>query len=136
MAIRRLSWQAALAALLFLLAACSGSTPTPQAPPMEQFKATPVGTLMPAPQAYKSYTLPPNMSGVMFVNGMGDLLKVAVKDSITDIPIESAFLFILAPGTYSFYIYQPGLNPVIHNETTTAGKIRYIYYFPYKQGQP
>jgi hypothetical protein len=114
-----------LFALMFL-ASCQ--SPQPSVPPASEFRIPAVGT--PLPGGHEEALNPDiasSTSGVLFVNQTGLRMQVAVSDTIATIPLGEDFLFILPPGTYQFYLYQPDLAPRIHTETTTAGKVRYVY---------
>ena len=67
------------------------------------------------------------VSGVLMVNQTGAQVQVVVSATIATIPAGSSFLFVLPPNTYQFYIYEPGVAPWVHTETTLRGKMRYVY---------
>jgi hypothetical protein len=107
-----------------LLVACSvNNIPAP-----EQFRATPVGTPLPPGADRQPVQIAGDTSGVLFTNQSSKPIKVAINESIVDIPVTESFLFILPPGTQQFYIYELNENPKAYSETTQAGKVRYVYY--------
>jgi hypothetical protein len=114
--------------LLVLMFLVSCQSPQPSVPPASEFRIPAVGT--PLPSGHEEALNPEiasGTSGVLFVNQTGLHVQVAVSDTIATIPVGEDFLFILPPDTYQFYLYQPDLAPRIHTETTTAGKVRYVY---------
>jgi hypothetical protein len=119
-------WIVATVIGLAVLAGCTSSIP-----PASQFQIPAVGTPMPGghEEAVKP-DLSLDTSGVLFVNQTGVRVQVVVSSTIATIPIGEDFLFILPPGTYQVYLYQPNLAPLIHTETTTGGKLRYVYLTP------
>jgi len=114
---------------LFVLVGCLAKG-TSQIPPSSQFRSPAIGTPMPATINATQIRLPPNSSGVLFVNQTGNPVRVAVSDTITTIPAGQSFLFVLPANTYQFYIYEVGISPKARTERTEEGKMRYIYLLP------
>ena len=104
-----------------------GCNSQPPVPPAEQFKQVPIGTAMPYEKYSAPVNLPPGMSGAMFINQKSSNIQVAVSDTITTLLPSQAFLFILPPGPYQFYIYQPDASDSVRAETLEPGKVRYVY---------
>jgi hypothetical protein len=107
-----------------------GCNSLPPVPPAEQFTQMPVGTPIPYDQHGAPVTLPPGMSGAMFINQMNTPIRVAVSDTITTVVSSQAFLFILPPGAYQFYVYEVDGPNSARTETLTPGKVRYVYLLP------
>ncbi len=71
--------------------------------------------------------LSPDQSGALVSNKTGLSIQVAVSHTIATLPVGEDFLFMLPPGPYEFYIYEPDSTPRIHTETLESGKVRYLY---------
>lgn len=107
-----------------------GCNPQPQIPPAEQFTQVPVGTPIPYDQHGAPVSLPPGMSGAMFINQKNTPIRVAVSDTITTVIPGQAFLFILPPASYQFYVYEVDGPNSTRTEKTEPGKVRYLYLLP------
>ena len=107
-----------------------GCSSLPPVPPAEQFLRAPIGTPIPYNQHGAPVSLPPGMSGAMFVNQKNAPIRVAVSDTITTIIPAQAFLFILPPGAYQFYVYEVNAPNSTRTENLEPGKVRYLYVFP------
>ena len=119
-------------AVIIVLSAVLGSgllgcNSQPPVPPAEQFKQVPIGTAIPYEKYSAPVNLPPGMSGAMVINQRSSKIQVAVSDTITTILPSQAFLFILPPGPYQFYVYEPDTDNSIRAETLEPGKVRYVY---------
>lgn len=108
---------------IFLVACSVKNIPDP-----EKFQATPAGTSYPQGIVSQSLQVPSDASGVLFTNQSDNPIKVAIGESIVEIPVAESFLFILPPGEQQFYIYELNEKPKAYMETTQAGKIRYVYF--------
>lgn len=107
-----------------------GCNSLPPIPPAEQFNRDPVGTPLPYDQHGAPLSLPPGMSGAMFVNQKNTPIRVAVSETITTIIPTQAFLFILPPGSYQFYVYEVDAANSARTENLELGKVRYLYLLP------
>lgn len=112
--------------VLALLIACSSS----DIPPVDQFSTPAVGLAIPDIIPQDPLVLPEGDSGVLFVNRTSLPVRVAVNETIAEIPVNESFLFVLPPGSHRFFIYETDANPKDHVEQTEAGKIRYVYLIP------
>jgi hypothetical protein len=112
-----------LAAAVLLVVGC-----TPRVPSPSDFTEPAVGTLM-AGGHEESVTpaLGTDQSGALLSNQSGHGIQVAVNNTITSVPIGYDFLFLLPPGKYEFYIFEPDSVPRVHAETLEGGKLRYLY---------
>jgi hypothetical protein len=112
--------------VLAALSACTSPIPRP-----DQITVPAVGTLMPSGHEEGVHpNLSPEQAGALFVNQTGMSLQIVVSDTIASISLAQDFLFILPPGTYQFYIYEPDVPPRAYPQTLEAGKMRYIYITP------
>lgn len=107
------------------LGACSTDIPS-----SDQFEKVAIGTPLPPGTFPDVSALAKGMSGALYVNRTSRPVRVAVDDTIAEIPVEHGFLFVLTPGSHRFYIYEQNAKPKIHLEQTESGKIRYIYLLP------
>lgn len=107
-----------------------GCNSLPPVPPAEQFTQIPIGTPIPYEQHGAPVTLPPGMSGAMFVNQKTTPIRVAVSDTITTIIPGQTFLFILPPASYQFYVYEVDAPNSARTENLELGKVRYLYLLP------
>ena len=94
-----------------------------------------MGTPMSAGADVTQIRLPPNSSGVLFVNQMGRPVRVVVSETITTISAAQSFLFVLPANTYQFYVYETGASPKQRSERTEEGQIRYVYLVPVNKPQ-
>ena len=58
------------------------------------------------------------------------MVNVVLSDTIATIPPTYGYLFVLAPGTYNFYVYESDNGPTVRTETIKPGKVRYVYIYP------
>ncbi len=57
-------------------------------------------------------------------------MYVALSDTISIISPTYGFLFVLAPGTYNFYVYENDGGASLSTEKVEPGKVRYVYVYP------
>ncbi len=114
--------------LISMLLSC---TSAPSIPPAEQFTQVPVGTTIPYEKHGAPVALPEGMSGAMFINQKKSPIRVAVSTTITSVMPGDAFLFVLPPADYQFYVYEMDSAPSIRAEKLEAGKLRYVYLFSF-----
>jgi hypothetical protein len=124
---RRWRFYIFLAVMPGILAGIAGCAGDP-IPPVDHFMATPVGTLLPGGEEMKPLQVPPESSGVVFLNQSGSPIRVAVNNTITEVPVKQGFVFLLPPGAHKFYIYDMKGGARIYNEKVDQGKFRYVYY--------
>ena len=120
--------------VLLALAGCLAGGDT-QIPSASRFRSPAIGTPMSARADVTQIKLPSNSSGVLFVNQMGGPVRVAVSETITTIPAEQSFLFVLPANVYQFYIYETGVSSKRRSERTEEGQIRYVYLVPLNKPQ-
>jgi hypothetical protein len=122
----RLSRLAIISLLVAFATACAARIPS-----QSDFTVPAIGTLMPGGhEEAVSLDLAANQSGALVINQTGFRIQVAVSNTITSMAIGEDFLFMLAPGTYQFFIYRPDSVPYVHTETLDGGKLRYLYLTP------
>lgn len=115
--------------LMLTLTACT--PPAKPIPPMSQFSRPAIGTpIPPSLSAAPIDKLPPGSSGVAFYNQKGALVNVVLSDTVAVIAPTYGYLFVLAPGTYDFTIYESDNGPSVRTETIEPGKVRYVYIYP------
>ena len=109
-----------------LLLAC-----TPSLPAASDFTVPAIGTPIPGGHEESvSFDLAADQSGALMINQTGHRIQVAISNTITSLGVGEDFLFVLAPGTYQFYIYRSDSTPYVHTEKLEAGKLRYLYLTP------
>jgi hypothetical protein len=110
-------------AMALWLVSCSRAIP-----PVSQFNVPALGTpILGGHEEAVQINLLPDQSGALIINQTGVRIQVAVTNTIATLPISQDFLFLLPPGSYDFYIYQPNSEPYTHKEILESGKLRYIY---------
>jgi hypothetical protein len=125
---RKVIWIVAAVIGLAVLASCNAPGPSVGIPPASQFQIPAVGTPMPGghEEAVQS-NLVSTQSGALIINQTALRIQVAVSNTIATLPAGQDFLFMLPPGVYEFYIYQPDIAPRVFKETLESGKLRYLY---------
>jgi hypothetical protein len=126
MPLRRTIWLAVILIALLALASCQNSSP--RIPPVSEFQVQAIGTLMPG--GHEEAVRPdfaPGTGGALFINQTSLTVQVAVSATLATLPIGQNFLFVLPPGSYQFYLYQPDLPPRLYSEAVADGQLRYIY---------
>ena len=126
MTLRRIVSLVVVLTALLTLAGCQSLPPS--IPAASEFQVQAIGTLMPG--GHDEIVQPhfaPNSGGALFINETGFKVQIAVSGTIATLPIAQDFLFILPPGAYQFYLYQPDLGPRAYTETIVDGKLRYVY---------
>ena len=135
----------ALSALLIIILVACTNQPAPttlpvfssplnadKIPPKEQFTIPATGTLLPPGTSFaQTINLPSGSSGVLFINKTGNLVSVAVSNTLATIPVGQIYLFVLPPNKYEFYLYGVAATPLTHVEQTEAEKVRYVYLVPF-----
>ncbi len=114
--------------LISVLLSC---TSAPSIPPAEQFTQVPVGMTIPYAKHGAPVALPEGMSGAMFINQKTSPIRVAVSTTITSVMPGEAFVFVLPPAEYQFYVYEMGASNSTRVEKLKAGKLRYVYIFSF-----
>jgi hypothetical protein len=100
----------------------------PRIPDPTEFRQPAVGTPLPSGHEESIQPdLPVGQSGALVINHTGFPIQVAVSSTITTLPIGQDFLFVLPPGSYDFYIYEPNRPPYVHFEQLQDGRLRYLY---------
>lgn len=108
-----------------------GCNSAPASPPLEQFTQVPVGMTIPYEKHGAPVALPEGMSGAMFINQKKSPIRVAVSTTITSVLPGEAFVFVLPPAEYQFYVYEMDAPSSIRVENLEAGKLRYVYLFSF-----